>query len=30
VDSDEVQDALAQARGMVEFADKLLDHLPVF
>ncbi len=30
VDSEEVQDALTQARGMVEFADKLLDLLPVF
>jgi hypothetical protein len=30
VDGDEVQDALTQARRMVDFADKLVDHLPVY
>jgi hypothetical protein len=30
LDGDEVQDGLAQARRMVEFADKLVDHLPVY
>ena len=30
VDSDEVQDALDNARRMVDFAAKLIDHLPVY
>lgn len=30
VDNDEVHDALAQARRIVDFADKLVDHLPVY
>lgn len=30
VDSDEIQDALDQARRMVSFADTLVNHLPVY
>jgi hypothetical protein len=30
VDADEVEEALRRAQDMVEFANKLIDHLPVY